>query len=183
MRALGISFGPDREGVNGRMPAKALPAGCRRASWLVCGHSGSSSEQSSAEYSDCGTGPSFLGSRITHSTRPIGTWFPPLGGFDPGLPQPRSNKALAAVTRAPAGASASFMISASTAMASSLCSRARSLMSASVSVSSFIMERRWRAGANGSIGLRGGVQITRRLDVCRHQVGAKKEGGFPLSRE
>jgi len=51
--------------------------------------------------------------------------FPSSGGFAPALPQPRSSSAFAADSRAPAGASVLFMISARTAMASALWARAR----------------------------------------------------------
>jgi len=55
--------------------------------------------------------------------------FPSSGGFAPALPQPRSSSAFAADSRAPAGASGLFMISARTAIASAACARARDWMS------------------------------------------------------
>jgi len=76
--------------------------------------------------------------------------FPSSGGFAPALPQPRSSSAFAADSRAPAGASGLFMISARTAIASAACARARDWMS-SWSVSALFMFRKlavWRQRIN-----------------------------------
>jgi hypothetical protein len=56
------------------------------------------------------------------------------------LLQPRSSKARAADSRAPAGASAWVMISTSTAIAALLCARASAVMSVGISGSPVIMK-------------------------------------------
>jgi hypothetical protein len=66
--------------------------------------------------------------------------FPFSGGCVATLPQPRSSNARAADSRAPAGASAWFMISASTAITALPCARANTLMSSGIFVSTVTMK-------------------------------------------
>jgi hypothetical protein len=75
------------------------------------------------------------------------------------LPKPRSSKVFAAEIRADAGASALFMISASTSIAAMACARANCFMSmsSSMSFSSVIVRKKvrvWRAAINTFRGVR-----------------------------